>query len=94
LASTLSATANPEQVKGISTRGGKSTRDPPYPKGARRPPQLEQVEKEVERDNTEKLYHNICHKTQSYAKTFKTQISYRFYIEIEGPKHMNNLISL
>jgi len=48
----LSATANPEQVKGISTRGGKSTRDPPYPKGARRPPQLEQVE-EVEGDNTE-----------------------------------------
>jgi len=54
LASTLSATANPEQIKGISTRGGKSTCDPPYPKGARRPPQLEQVEEEeVERDNTE-----------------------------------------
>jgi len=36
LASMLSAT-NHEQIKGMSTRGGKVTRDPPYPEGARRP---------------------------------------------------------
>jgi hypothetical protein len=33
LASTLSFATNHEQVKGISIRGGKSTRDLPYPKG-------------------------------------------------------------
>jgi hypothetical protein len=36
LASILSAT-NHEQIKVISTREGKVTRDPPYPEGARRP---------------------------------------------------------
>jgi len=36
LASILSAT-NHEQIKGISTRGGKVTCDPPYLEGARRP---------------------------------------------------------
>jgi len=46
LASILSAT-NHEQIKGISTRGGKVTRDPPYPEGARRPSHLVQVDKEA-----------------------------------------------
>jgi hypothetical protein len=34
LASTLPFATNLEKVKAITTRGSKSTRDPPYPKGA------------------------------------------------------------
>jgi hypothetical protein len=44
LASTLSFATNHEQIKGISTRGGKSTHDPPNPKGTQRTPVLVQVE--------------------------------------------------
>jgi hypothetical protein len=33
----LPVATNLEQVKAITTRGGKSTKDPPYPKGTRRP---------------------------------------------------------
>jgi hypothetical protein len=50
LASALSFATNHEQVKGISTRGGKSTRDLPYPKGTRRTPVI--VLEEEERNNT------------------------------------------
>jgi LPS O-antigen subunit length determinant protein (WzzB/FepE family) len=50
LASALSFATKHEQVKGISTRGGKSTRDPPYPKGTHRTPVIVQEE---ERNNTE-----------------------------------------
>jgi hypothetical protein len=32
----LPTTTDPEQVRAITTRGGRSTKDPPYPKGARR----------------------------------------------------------
>jgi hypothetical protein len=32
----LPIATNPEQVQAITTRGGKSTRDPPYPKGIER----------------------------------------------------------
>ena len=46
LASILSAT-NHEQIKGISTRGGKVTHDPPYLEGARRPSHAVQVDKEA-----------------------------------------------
>jgi hypothetical protein len=38
LASTLPVATNLEKVKAITTRGGKSTRDPPYPKGAGKTP--------------------------------------------------------
>jgi hypothetical protein len=34
LASAMSFATNLEKVKAITTRGGKSTRDPPYPKGS------------------------------------------------------------
>ena len=50
---TLSANNN-EQIKGISTRGGKVTRDPPYPEGARRPSHSVQVDKEAGKNNKEK----------------------------------------
>jgi hypothetical protein len=36
LAAALPFATNPEQVQAITTRGGKSTRDPPYPKGTER----------------------------------------------------------
>jgi len=49
----LSST-NHEQIKGIFTRGGKVTRDPPYPKGAHRPSQSVQVDKEAGENNKEK----------------------------------------
>jgi hypothetical protein len=34
----LPVATDPEQVRTITTRGGRSTKDPPYPKGARRAP--------------------------------------------------------
>jgi hypothetical protein len=43
LAVALPIATNPEQVRSITTRRGSSTRDPPYPKGARRPPVLPPV---------------------------------------------------
>jgi hypothetical protein len=36
LATVLPTATDPEQVRAITTRGGRSTKDPPYPKGARR----------------------------------------------------------
>jgi hypothetical protein len=38
LASTLPIATNLEKVKAITTRGSKSSRDPPYPKGAGKTP--------------------------------------------------------
>jgi hypothetical protein len=38
LASTMPIATNHEKVKAITTRGGKLTRDPPYPKGAGKTP--------------------------------------------------------
>jgi hypothetical protein len=37
---------NHEKVKAITTRGGKLTRDPPYPKGAGKTPMIVQIEEE------------------------------------------------
>jgi hypothetical protein len=48
LASTLPVATNLEKVKAITTRGGKSTRDPPYPKGAGKTPVVVQAEAEKE----------------------------------------------
>jgi len=36
LAAALSVATNPEQVRYITTRRGSSTKDPPYPRGAKR----------------------------------------------------------
>jgi hypothetical protein len=41
---------NHEKVKAITTRGGKSTHDPPYPKGAGKTPVIVQAEEEKEDD--------------------------------------------
>jgi hypothetical protein len=38
---------DPEQVRAITTRGGKSTKHPPYPKGARRAPVVPPVAEEA-----------------------------------------------
>ena len=48
LAVVLHVATNIEQVKGINTRGGKSTRDPPYPKGVRRAPAVPAMAQERE----------------------------------------------
>jgi hypothetical protein len=48
LASTLPVATNLKKVKAITTRGGKSTRDPPYPKGASKTPVTVQAEEEKE----------------------------------------------
>jgi hypothetical protein len=45
LASALPFATNLEKVSAITTRGGKSTRDPPYPKGIGRTPMVVQEEK-------------------------------------------------
>jgi hypothetical protein len=42
LAVALPVATNLEQVKAITRRGGKSTKDPPYPKGTRRHRQNQQ----------------------------------------------------
>jgi hypothetical protein len=39
--------ADPEQVRAITTRGGRSSKDLPYPKGARRAPVVPPVAKEA-----------------------------------------------
>jgi hypothetical protein len=48
VASTLPVATNLEKVKAITRRGGKSTRDPLYPKGAGKTPVVVQVEAEKE----------------------------------------------
>jgi len=53
LASILSNTNN-EQIKGISTRGGKVTRDPPYLEVARRPSHSVQVDNKARENSKEK----------------------------------------
>jgi hypothetical protein len=54
LAVVLPTTTDPKQVRAITIRGGRSTKDPPYPKGARRapvvPPVVEEENNEVEQD--------------------------------------------
>jgi hypothetical protein len=50
LASAMPVATNHEKVKAITIRGGKSTRDPPYPKGAGKTPVIVQAEEEKEDD--------------------------------------------
>jgi hypothetical protein len=53
LAAVLPTTTDPEQVRAITTRGGRSTKDPPYPKGARRAPVIPLVAKEENNNEIE-----------------------------------------
>jgi hypothetical protein len=62
LASTLPVATNFEKVKAITTRGGKSTHDPPYPKGAGKTPVV--VQEEVEKEDNELLPQE--HELQQY----------------------------
>ena len=48
------STTNHEHIKGISTRGEKVARDPPYLEGACRPSHSVQVDKEAGKNNKEK----------------------------------------
>jgi hypothetical protein len=51
----LPVATNPEHVSAITTRGGKSTRDPPYPKGTRRAPAVLAVAEEENHNEVEEL---------------------------------------
>jgi hypothetical protein len=51
LATVLPTATKPKQVRAITTRGGKSTKDPPFPKGAKRAPAVLPVAEE--QNNTE-----------------------------------------
>jgi hypothetical protein len=53
LAVVLHVATNIEQVKGINTRGGKSTRDPPYPKVVRKAPAVPAVAQEENNNEVE-----------------------------------------
>jgi hypothetical protein len=48
----LPVATNPKQVQAITTRGRRTTRDPPYPKGARRAPAVPPV---VEGENNNEV---------------------------------------
>ena len=56
LATELPIATNPKQVRAITTRGGRSTKDPPYPKGARRAPVVPPV---VEEANNNEVDHEV-----------------------------------
>jgi hypothetical protein len=53
LAMVLPTATDPKQVRAITTRGGRSTKDPPYPKGARRTPVVPPVAEEENNNEVE-----------------------------------------
>jgi hypothetical protein len=53
LAMVLPTATDPEQVRAITKRGGRSTKDPPYPKGARRAPVVPPVAEEENNNEVE-----------------------------------------
>jgi hypothetical protein len=52
LVAVLPTATNPKQVRAITTRGGRPTKDPPYPKGARRAPVVPPV---AEKENNNEV---------------------------------------
>jgi hypothetical protein len=87
LASTLPVFTNLEKFKAITIRDGKSTRDPPYPKGTGKTPVAVQAEAEKE-DN------ELLPQEHEYSKIFVTPLSYCFHAEIEKLKWTSSLVSL
>jgi hypothetical protein len=87
LASTLPIATNLEKIKAITTRGGKSTRDPPHLKRAGKTPVAVQAEAKKE-DN------ELLPQEHELQQGFRDTTSYRFCVEIERLKLMSNLISL
>jgi hypothetical protein len=68
LAATLPFATNPSQVQSITTRGGRSTRDPPYPKGTTRrqaAPVIPTVTEEKD-DEVEELEPPVLEMTQDF----------------------------
>jgi hypothetical protein len=55
LSTALPFATNHEQVKAITTRGGKSTRDPPYPKGTGRTQAISEETEERREDEVEEV---------------------------------------
>jgi hypothetical protein len=81
---------NLEKVNAITTRCGKSTRDPPYPIRIGRTPVVVQ-EEEKKNDEVEEVGPQ---ERELQHKIFTTLHSYHFHAEIEKPKWMSSLVSL
>jgi hypothetical protein len=79
LASALPFATNLEKVQAITTRGGKSTHDPPYPKGTGKTPVVVQEEEEKEDDE-------ILPREQELQQDFHDTTLLLFHAEIERPK--------
>ena len=71
----------------ITTKGGNTTHDRPFPKRTGRTPVTLQVEEEKENNK-------VLPQDQELQQDSMTPLSYYFHIEIENPKWMNNLVSL
>ena len=79
---------NLEKVNAITTRGGKSTRDPPYPTRIGKKPAAAQEEK---KDDEVK---EVEPQAQEIMQDFHDTTFLPFHAEIEKPKWMSSLISL
>jgi hypothetical protein len=55
LSAALPSATNHEQVKAITMRGGKTTQDPPYPKGIVRTPAAPATPEEKKNDEVEEI---------------------------------------
>ena len=79
---------NLEKVNTITIRGGKSTRDPPYP--TRIGKTLVIVQEEEKRTNE---VEEVGPQEQAVASLLMTQPSHHFHVEIGKPKWMSSLVS-
>jgi hypothetical protein len=89
LTSILPFATNLEKVNAITTRGGKSTHDPPCLTRTGKAPMV--CRKKKRRMMKSKKLH---HKSKSYYNISMTPLSYCFHAEIEKPKWMSSLVSL
>jgi hypothetical protein len=88
LAYALPFATNLEKVNAITTRGGKCTRDLPYPTRIGKTPVVCRS-----RRKTIKLK-KFYPKNKNCNKIFVTPLSYRFHTEIKKPEWMSSLVSL
>jgi hypothetical protein len=86
LASAMPVATNHKKVKAITIRGGKSTRDPPYPKGAGKTLRIVRAEEEKEDDELLPQEHEL---QQDFRDTTlllfphrnrKTKMDEQFYV--------------
>jgi hypothetical protein len=93
LSATLPFATNHEQANAITTRSGKSTRDPPYPKGIGRTPVVPIVPEEKKDDEVEEVAPQES-QDQEIKQDFPNTNFLPFPCKISEPKRMSNLISL